>query len=64
MPIRILQRQTASPSFKYRVGGAIVWDSDTSDEWLETQAKTLFLQDEPKLIETIKVVNCCSKMNI
>lgn len=57
VPIRILQRQTASPNFKYRVGGAIVWDSETSDEWLETQAKTQFLQDDPKLIETIKVEN-------
>lgn len=57
VPIRILQRQTGSPTFTYRVGGAIVWDSDTSDEWLETQAKTLLLQDDPKLIETMKVEN-------
>ncbi|MCJ1969764.1 chorismate-binding protein [Lactococcus carnosus] len=57
VPIRILQRQAGASSFTYRVGGAIIWDSDTTDEWLETQAKTSFLQDEVKLIETLKVEN-------
>ncbi|MGX7009341.1 Para-aminobenzoate synthase, aminase component / Aminodeoxychorismate lyase [Lactococcus chungangensis CAU 28 = DSM 22330] len=57
VPIRILQRQTGAEHFKYRVGGAIVWDSDTADEWLETQAKTAFLQDDFQLIETIQVEN-------
>lgn len=57
VPIRILQRQAQVPSFTYRVGGAIVWDSEVTDEWLETQAKISFLQDEVKLIETLKVEN-------
>ncbi|GAB2022609.1 aminodeoxychorismate synthase component I [Pseudolactococcus yaeyamensis] len=57
VPIRILQRQTGADDFKYRVGGAIVWDSDTADEWLETQTKTAFLQDDFQLIETIQVEN-------
>ncbi|CAM3182463.1 aminodeoxychorismate synthase component I [Lactococcus laudensis] len=57
VPIRILQRQTGADHFKYRVGGAIVWDSDTADEWLETQTKTAFLQDDFQLIETIQVEN-------
>lgn len=55
VPIRILQRQTGSSSFRYRVGGAIVWDSDPLDEWMETQTKTTFLQDEFQLIETLKI---------
>lgn len=57
VPIRILQRRTGADSFKYRVGGAIVWDSETEDEWLETMTKTAFLQDDFQLIETIKVEN-------
>ncbi|MDR1606295.1 MAG: aminodeoxychorismate synthase component I [Streptococcaceae bacterium] len=57
VPIRILQRQSGQPDFKYRVGGAIVWDSETADEWLETLNKTAFLQEELQLIETMQVEN-------
>lgn len=55
VPIRILQKQ--SGSFKYRVGGAIVWDSDIQDEWEETLTKTKFLNENFQLVETIKVEN-------
>jgi para-aminobenzoate synthetase/4-amino-4-deoxychorismate lyase len=57
VPIRILQRRTGSSIFKYRVGGAIVWDSDAQDEWLETVTKTRFLSDDFQLIETMRVEN-------
>ncbi|MDR1327705.1 MAG: aminodeoxychorismate synthase component I [Heliobacteriaceae bacterium] len=57
VPIRILQRRTGSTVFKYRVGGAIVWDSDVQDEWLETVTKTRFLSDDFQLIETMLVEN-------
>lgn len=53
VPIRILQKQ--SDNFKYRVGGAIVWDSDIQDEWEETLTKTKFLNENFQLVETIKV---------
>ncbi len=43
--------------FKYRVGGAIVWDSDIQNEWEETLTKTKFLNENFQLIETIKVEN-------
>lgn len=55
VPIRILQK--ISNKFTYRVGGAIVWDSDIQDEWEETLIKTKFLNENFKLIETIKVEN-------
>lgn len=55
VPIRILQNN--GNGFKYRAGGAIVWDSDTQDEWEETLTKTAFLNENFKLIETIKVEN-------
>lgn len=55
VPIRILQKQ--SDNFKYRVGGAIVWDSDIQDEWEETLTKTKFLNENFQLVETIKVEN-------
>ncbi len=55
VPIRILQKH--SENFKYRVGGAIVWDSDIQDEWEETLTKTKFLNENFQLIETIKVEN-------
>lgn len=55
VPIRILQRRGAQ--LLYRVGGAIVWDSDTQDEWEETLTKTKFLNENFQIIETIKVEN-------
>ncbi|GFH40127.1 aminodeoxychorismate synthase component I [Pseudolactococcus insecticola] len=57
VPIRILQRKKGQKSFKYRVGGAIVWDSEVKDEWLETQNKTAFLENDLQIIETFKLEN-------
>ena len=57
VPIRILQRKTGEASFKYRVGGAVVWDSSIQDEWAETLTKTKFLQADYSLVETVKVTN-------
>lgn len=60
VPIRILQRQKGNSDFRYDTGGAIVWDSETNDEWNETLIKTRFLSiNNPDftLIETIKVKN-------
>lgn len=57
VPIRILQKTNEQNKFKYRVGGAIVWDSDTQDEWGETLTKTKFLNDEFQIIETVKIEN-------
>lgn len=58
VPIRILQRKIKENVFKYRVGGAIVWDSTPEDEWEETLVKSKFLtanHDGLKLIETAKI---------
>lgn len=57
VPIRILQRKTNTDHFKYRAGGAIVWDSNIQDEWDETLTKTKFLNDNFQIIETIKAEN-------
>lgn len=57
VPIRILQRHKNEKVFKYRVGGAIVWDSDIQQEWEETLTKTKFLNDDFQIVETIKVEN-------
>lgn len=57
VPIRILQKHTGGNTFKYRVGGAIVWDSGIQDEWEETLVKTKFLNDNFQIIETMKVEN-------
>lgn len=57
VPIRILQKNADKKTYKYRVGGAIVWDSDIKDEWEETVTKTVFLNQTNlnfKIIETIK----------
>ena len=55
VPIRILQKKNNEKDFKYRVGGAIVWNSDIQDEWEETLTKTKFLLDEFQIVETIKI---------
>lgn len=55
VPIRILQKTNEQNKFKYRVGGAIVWDSNAQDEWEETLTKTKFLNDEFQIIETVKI---------
>ncbi len=57
VPIRILQKKKSLKDYKYRVGGAIVWDSDVNEEWYEVLTKTKFLQDEFSLVETMKVQN-------
>lgn len=55
VPIRILQRRGCQ--LLYRAGGAIVWNSDTQDEWEEALTKTKFLNENFQIIETIKVEN-------
>jgi para-aminobenzoate synthetase/4-amino-4-deoxychorismate lyase len=57
VPIRILQRSRRDKCWKYRVGGAIVWDSDIQDEWMETITKARILNSEFQLIETMKSQN-------
>lgn len=60
VPIRILQKKYNENFYNYRVGGAIVWDSTSRDEWNETIVKTSFLtenQQDLTLIETMKVEN-------
>ena len=52
VPIRILQSK-ANGGLKYRVGGAIVWDSVAREEWLEAFTKTKFLNSDFKIIETL-----------
>ena len=53
VPIRILQGKTGG-KLRYRTGGAIVWDSNVRDEWLEAFTKTRFLTGDFKIIETFK----------
>lgn len=55
VPIRILQKKAKEAGYRYRVGGAVVWDSDIQDEWEETVTKTKFLETDFSLIETVKV---------
>ena len=57
VPIRILQCQNDETFFKYRAGGAIVWDSIAKDEWDEVFTKMKFLQPDFNLIETMLVKN-------
>jgi len=53
VPIRILQTKSEG-GLRYRVGGAIVWDSSVEEEWLEAFTKTRFLNSDFKIIETFK----------
>lgn len=57
VPIRILQKKKTENNYTYRVGGAVVWDSDIKDEWEESCTKSKFLHDDFQLVETIKVQN-------
>lgn len=58
VPIRILRKRNNEQSYRCRAGGAIVWDSDTKDEWDETKVKLKFLTPKDfKIIETAKVLN-------
>ena len=55
VPIRILQRTAAETRYRYRAGGAVVWDSSAEDEWKETITKARFLQHDFCLLETMRV---------
>lgn len=60
VPIRILQRKKGENAFRYHVGGAVLWDSDSREEWEETRVKVHFLtSNNPAfdIIETVKVKN-------
>ena len=57
VPIRILQKRKTDNFYNYRAGGAIVWDSSAQNEWEETYTKIKFLNNNFKLLETIKVEN-------
>ena len=55
VPIRILQKQNSECNYLCHTGGAIVWDSDTDDEWEETFVKRKFLPlSDFNLVETMK----------
>ena len=55
VPIRILQKEHGKSSYQYRVGGAIVQDSDILDEWEESVTKASFLNKKDfKIVETLK----------
>ena len=58
-PIRILERKEKENVFKFCQGGAIVWKSNTKDEWDECKTKRLFLGNsiDFDLIETILIKN-------
>lgn len=55
VPIRILQKKSDKKTYRYRVGGAIVWNSNIKEEWEETLTKSKILEEDFKLIETVKV---------
>ncbi|MEI8377377.1 MAG: aminodeoxychorismate synthase component I [bacterium] len=59
VPIRILQKKNTEADYRCRVGGAIVWDSEISEEWDETLTKIKFLAQniDFKLVETLKIEN-------
>ncbi|MDD3594643.1 MAG: aminodeoxychorismate synthase component I [Candidatus Gastranaerophilales bacterium] len=57
VPIRILQKSTGENIFRYRSGGAVVWDSTAKDEWEETITKAKFLTPDFEILETIRIQN-------
>jgi para-aminobenzoate synthetase/4-amino-4-deoxychorismate lyase len=57
VPIKILQKSILDKNFRYRAGGAIIWDSIAQDEWMEVKTKTKFLNSNFKIIETMKIEN-------
>lgn len=62
VPIRILQKSKNENTFKYRAGGAIVWNSNAKDEYDEVKLKAKFLSSNIKpfkILETILVSKNC-----
>ncbi len=57
VPIRILQKTKDENVFRYRSGGAIVWDSKAEDEWNEIITKTSILRSDFNILETVKIEN-------
>lgn len=57
VPIRTLERRAGEARFKYRVGGAIVWDSTADGERAESAAKSEFINGRFGLLETMRVEN-------
>ena len=57
VPIRTLERRAGEARFKYRVGGAVVWDSTADGERAETAAKSEFINGRFGLLETMRVEN-------
>ncbi|PAF52054.1 aminodeoxychorismate synthase component I [Helicobacter sp. 13S00477-4] len=57
VPIRTLYKKNDSKKYTLGVGGGIVWDSHSEDEWNESKLKSLFIlpKIDFKLIETMKV---------
>ncbi len=51
VPIRILYGKNYR--YKYHVGGAIVWDSNSEDEWQETLTKKKIIDTDFQIIETM-----------
>lgn len=67
VPIRILQKTSNENCYRYRAGGAIVWDSNVKDEWDETITKMSFLNchctDNNKDTEDFKIVETFKSEN-
>lgn len=53
VPIRTLQKKNNKNFYTCGVGGAIVWDSTSKEEWDETLTKIKFLQPDFQLVETM-----------
>jgi para-aminobenzoate synthetase/4-amino-4-deoxychorismate lyase len=56
VPIRTLQSTGKKGLWKYRVGGAIVWDSKASEEWRECAIKTSFLTKQKPVFEIFESI--------
>jgi para-aminobenzoate synthetase/4-amino-4-deoxychorismate lyase len=52
VPIRILQKISGEPTYRYDAGSAITWNSTAENEWDETMTKAEFLKTDFSLIET------------
>jgi Anthranilate/para-aminobenzoate synthases component I len=56
VPIRTLQSTRRKGHWKYRVGGAIIWDSKASEEWRECAVKTSFLTKQKPAFELFESI--------